>query len=702
MLPRNIIDHIAAFVGVLNRDGTIVEINEAALRVSGSRREDVVGRKLWEAEWFNYDPDVSAEIKQGVMRAAEGRLVRFDTTARTLSGTILTIDFLIHPVLDENTGEVLSLVPSGIDITERKRFEDDLRRSLDLLERAQRVGQLGHWSYDIPTGKVSWSQVAKRIFVGEELVEPTPELVKRLIHTEDLERMRSDMLNSIEKGRRIQASYRVRRDDGEERIIEIEAEPDYGPTGEPMRIFGIVRDVTESRLKEQMLKEQQQLIDLSLEPIFYWDLDDGLRHWNPGCERVYGYTREEALGQDPHKLLSSQFPYPFWQIREQLLAGQSWSGEVLQRARDGRRVIVEARLDPAPTGGKMLVMEATRDVTARRKAEERLKLSEERLAIAAELTSLGTFDRDHSTDIVEITGNVCETVGGNKMTVEDLLAGVHPADLASVLDAVTRADDPKGDGIYTEEHRVVRSNGEVRWVSVKARTFFEGKGEARRPVRTIGAMLDVTERRNFDEQQRLLMGELNHRVRNTLSVVQAIASQTLRTSKDPHTFVEDFKGRIQSIATAYKLLNETTWQGANLTELLREQLSSSCGSGQVFTDGPEVWLPSQIALNLGLIIYELGTNARKYGALSVPGGRVQLSWNLIQAEDKTVLRLDWEEIGGPQVRPPTARGFGMGLIERTIGSTIEGDTKFDFKPEGLRCIIHFPLESPPPAASKMA
>ena len=195
------------------------------------------------------------------------------------------------------------------------------------------------------------------------------------------------------------------------------------------------------------------------------------------------------------------------------------------------------------------------------------------------------------------------------------------------------------------------------------------------------------------EQQRLLMGELNHRVRNTLSVVQAIATQTLRTAKDPQAFVQDFKGRLQAIASAHKLLNETTWQGANLTGLVREQLASSCGSGQVYTDGPEVWLPPQVALNLGLVLYELATNARKHGALSVANGRVQLSWQVVREDDKRVLRLTWQECGGPAVRPPISRGFGMGLIERTMGSAADGAARIAFEPEGLRCVIDIALQS---------
>src|SRR5690606_32105611 len=147
-----------------------------------------------------------------------------------------------------------------------------------------------------------------------------------------------------------------------------------------------------------------------------------------------------------------------------------------------------------------------------------------------------------------------------------------------------------------------------------------------------------------------------------------------------------------AIASAHKLLNETTWQGAHLTDLIREQLPLSA-TGQISTDGTEVWLPPQVALNLGLVLHELGTNASKYGALSVPSGRVEISWTVRETEDKPVLNLSWRETGGPPVRPPRAPGFGMGLIERIISGAVEGETSIRFEPEGLHCVIEMALQS---------
>lgn len=682
MLPHNVIDHIAAFVGVMDPDGTVLEINEATLRVSGHSREQVIGHKIWDCPWFVDDPKEAARIKDAVHRAAQGETQRFDVSACTASSEVMNIDLMIHPVHDV-TGKVTCLIPSGIDVTRRQVVENELRRSNDLLERAQRIGQLGYWSYDIKAAKLQWSGEAQRIFFGMQRTEVSREQVEDLIHPDDLERVRAGMRNAIKEHERFSTSYRILRANGEERIIEVEADPDYGPGGEPLRMFGIVRDVTKARQRERQLLEQQQLIDLSQLPIFYWDIDRGLLQWSAGCRQLYGFSREEALGRMPHELLKSQYPLPLAELKAHLSAGNWWSGEVIQTTRDGRQVIVDVRLDPVISDGRILVMEDNRDVTAQREAEQRLKLSEERLAHAARLSGLGTFDYEQTTGIIHLSQRPWAGLLPEETTLEGLLSIVHPADREMLQDAIAKALDPAGTGELEAEYRVVRKSGEVRWVSVRSSTLFEGEGSERHAVRRIGAVLDITDRRMWEEQQRLLMGELNHRVRNTLSVVQSIAAQTLRGAKDPKTFVEDFKGRIQAIASAHKLLNETTWTGANLSDLFGEQLTFASAGEQIVSDGPEVWLPPQVALNMGLVLHELGTNARKYGALSIPEGRVHVSWYVHKPDGKPVLRLIWRESGGPPVRPPAVRGFGMALIERTIGDAVEGATNIRFEPEGL-------------------
>ena len=199
-------------------------------------------------------------------------------------------------------------------------------------------------------------------------------------------------------------------------------------------------------------------------------------------------------------------------------------------------------------------------------------------------------------------------------------------------------------------------------------------------------ILDVTERKRAEETQRLLIGELNHRVKNTLASVQAIAAQTLRHSSGPSDFAPTFIGRIHALASAHSLLSSSTWQGANLRALIDGQIDiGTIDASQLELDGPELELAPELALHLALILHELVTNAHKYGALSVPEGRVSLRWTI---EDERLV-MNWVESGGPRTAVPTRKGFGSALIERSLRA--EGGTAVpDYAEGGVRWVLTLP------------
>ncbi len=208
-----------------------------------------------------------------------------------------------------------------------------------------------------------------------------------------------------------------------------------------------------------------------------------------------------------------------------------------------------------------------------------------------------------------------------------------------------------------------------------------------RPVSVNAQIQDVTERRRAEETQGLLIGELNHRVKNTLATVQAIATQTLRHSGDPSEFADNFSGRIQALARAHSLLSDTTWAGTDLAKLVQEQLRfGSSDEARVLANGPAVHLEPQLALHLALILHELGTNARKYGALSTTQGQVALSWSV----DDGVLHLTWTECGGPAVRAPSRRGFGSNLIEQSAKAE-DGIARASYRADGIEWDITLSL-----------
>ena len=192
---------------------------------------------------------------------------------------------------------------------------------------------------------------------------------------------------------------------------------------------------------------------------------------------------------------------------------------------------------------------------------------------------------------------------------------------------------------------------------------------------------EVTDCVRAMDQQRLLIAELNHRVKNTLATIQSIAAQTLRSTPSPEEFRRSFQARLVALSHTHDVLTRTHWQGADLRRLLEQELGPY-GEGRVALHGAGVLLPPGAALALGLIFHELATNAAKYGALSAEAGRVSVRWRTTGGPDGRCLELDWTETGGPPVSVPDRRGFGSRLIGQSLrGGT--GEAHLDFRPEGV-------------------
>jgi PAS domain S-box-containing protein len=201
---------------------------------------------------------------------------------------------------------------------------------------------------------------------------------------------------------------------------------------------------------------------------------------------------------------------------------------------------------------------------------------------------------------------------------------------------------------------------------------------------------DISDRKRAEETQKLLVDELHHRIKNTLATVQAIASQTLRRSPSPSDFVTTFNGRLQALARAHSLLTSNTFQGAELTQVVRDQLLlGGAEDNRISYAGPTLFLEAQAALHLALVLHELGTNARKHGALSNAAGAVSVRWEM-PADAERKLLLTWRENGGPKVVAPTSRGFGTTLIEQSLEAH-GGEVSVRYAEEGVTCSITLPL-----------
>jgi PAS domain S-box-containing protein len=349
------------------------------------------------------------------------------------------------------------------------------------------------------------------------------------------------------------------------------------------------------------------------------------------------------------------------------------------------------------TGRLRRVVGSIVDVSAQRAAEAALRESEARFRTFAEHAPDTIYIVDAATLRLEYVNPAYERIWGEGR--EAILADIgrwrallHPEDRARAaiaFDALYR----DGRAVDTE-YRILRaSDGAVRHIRDTAVPLSDAAG---RVTRVIGIAHDATARKLAEQHRELLIRELNHRVKNTLATVQSIAAQTL--SSGCEAAVRDaFAARLLSLAGAHDLLTRGNWEGSGLAEVARQALGPHMGEGRIALSGPDLRLSPKAAVALGMAFHELATNAAKYGALSVPQGRVALDWRV----DGEALDLHWTERGGPPVAAPTHRGFGTRLLERGLPHELHGRLRMDFRPEGLACTIAAPLAALSPAMQEM-
>jgi len=214
-------------------------------------------------------------------------------------------------------------------------------------------------------------------------------------------------------------------------------------------------------------------------------------------------------------------------------------------------------------------------------------------------------------------------------------------------------------------------------------------GEA---IGAINMLVDMTERKRAEDEQRALIDELNHRVKNTLATVQSIAAQTMRST--PEDFAANFESRLMALSAVHNLLARRRWTGVELCELLEAQLAAHAGGeGRISLAGPDISLSPRVGVLLAMLIHELAANAAKHGALSRPEGAVRLEWSVGQNEaGRQCLHLFWQEQGGPGVVPPSRKGFGTRLLERSVRMDLRGRCDLRFEPAGVQCRLDLPLD----------
>ncbi len=317
--------------------------------------------------------------------------------------------------------------------------------------------------------------------------------------------------------------------------------------------------------------------------------------------------------------------------------------------------------------------------------------NEEQLRTAADAAQFGAHEYDVASDRSVRSPQIRRILGvpdGDNATFESGLTLVHPDDRNAVRQKKQQILDSEES--YQIAYRIRRPDGEVRWVMDRGKVIRNSAGKAQRVV---GVLLDITDLKAAEQRQRLLFDELNHRVKNTLAIVQALAQQTLRAKPDPEEFARAFEDRVASLARAHNLLTHESWRGATLDRIVHNAMEPFADdNGRITVDGPMVVVPAGSTITLCLMLHELATNAAKYGALSVPKGSVAITWTVARHGPLLNVDLQWRERNGPAVLPPARKGFGSRLLAASARQ-LNAELDVEYDPQGVRYRLRFAVSA---------
>ena len=582
-----------------------------------------------------------------------------------------------------------ALMTSGSVESERRSrlaAEAALRLVSERLKTAEEAAGALIYDWDIATQKIWRSAGLTRILGWQpEEIAPDTEGWAALQHPMDRARLKTlQDPGFLQVDDNYVMEYRVKHKHGYYVWVLDSGRVFRDESGAILRQAGVVIDISARKKVAETLSRQTDLIELSFEPIFVWHPEKGIVDWNKGAEQLYGFTRAEALGQPSHKLLRTIHPIEPADLMALLRTVRSWTGELEHRTKDGRQVFVESRHQAIETDGDILILETNHDITERKRAEAETA----RMAAVASASQDALFGATLE-GYIEAWNPAAERLFG--YTASEAI-GQHISILASPVGYqeqrayLTRART--GEAIEPYNARRLRKDGSFVDVSVALGPVKAPDGSV---IAISVAMHDISERKEWEARQRFMTRELAHRVKNSFAVLQAILRSTLKTSPNPQEFAAKFSGRLHSLAAAQDILTANDWRGAELGALARHLLSPYIinEDARLSISGPEINLPAEYAAPFGLIFNELATNALKYGALSVRGGKIHLSWQVENSTDAgSKLILTWREVGGPKITTLGPRGFGSTLIERSLaGAKVERL----FDGEGLICTVELTL-----------
>ncbi|WP_425450102.1 PAS domain S-box protein [Virgifigura deserti] len=596
----------------------------------------------------------------------------------------------ITPLRDAQ-GDIVGAVNCFQDITERKRTEDDLRRSRQDLEDFFENGTVAlHWVGS--DGTILRANQAELDLLGYTLDEyiglPIAE-----VHADRA--TIDDILARLSRGERLDKyPARLRAKDGSIRHVLISSNVRF-QNGQFVNTRCFTVDVTERRQAEAALRESEARLRMLIEAlpaaIYTTDKAGRITDYNEGAVHLWGHRPELGSGKwcgswrlywpDGTPMPHDQCPMAIALKEDRPIYG----AEAVAERPDGSHVPFAAYPMPLhDTAGKLVgAVNMLVDITERKRAEQ----SAQQLAAIVESSDDAIISKDLNGIIAtwnagaeRLFGYTADEVIGKPITI--LIPPDRHDEEPEILNRIRR-------GERLDHYETVRRRKDGSLIEISL-TVSPVRGTDGRVTGASKIARDITERKRAEERLQLLAREVDHRAKNMLAVIQSMVHLTRAgTIAD---FVSAINGRIGALAHAHSLLSQSHWEGADLTSLAEEELAPYCRpeDPRVRVDGPNLTLVPVAAQSIAMALHELATNAVKYGAFTSPGGHVSIQWSR-RADGRLVLR--WTETGGPPVQKPSRRGFGMDVIERMVRDQLEGAVQFAWRTEGLICEIELPANA---------
>jgi PAS domain S-box-containing protein len=480
----------------------------------------------------------------------------------------------------------------------------------------------------------------------------------------------------------------------EQRHLDFVFQPVTDTTDKVVGIFVQGTDVTERVAATEAIKAREKLFRSFAEtmPNHVWSAGlDGKLDWLNARTYEYSGAAAGALDGDGWAQIVHPEDLPAVAVRwaESVATGSTYETEFRVRRADGvyRWHIVRAVQVKDEAGKPTQWIGTSTDYEDQRQVRDQLAQSERMLRLSQQAAGIASMEIDVATDRMSGTDSLWEKFGlpiQESAPVADFVALVLPEDRRLTS---TPASRKAGDAAASAEFRIRRADtNEVRWLSRNLEFVRDATGS---PVKIFGALRDITEQKKAEAQQVMLAHELEHRIKNILSVVSAIASQTLR-GDDINTARITLAKRFAALGETHALLSKAHWTSVPMQEVVERSIMALPGD-RIRVAGPAVSLDPKRALSMALAINELATNSIKYGALANAGGQVEITWQREQTPDEAdQIVWQWQETGARDVVAPTRSGFGRFLIEEVLAGDFGGAVTLDFAATGLCCRLVAP------------